>query len=391
MTQTLDLRPASARSAATANPNTHAGKISRYARPLKVAIATPLGAGGRGGMDRLADLVINHIDTSAAHERIAVTRLTTKGGRGKSYGALVFASSLARFAALSNFRKFDLLHINLAAGGSFTRKSILATIARRAGIPYVVHIHTGRFAEFWNGASPARAARIDRLMQRSSGIIVLGDVFKTMVTQRLPGCAGKILVLPNATPPRPKTQRHCDAGQPVRITFLGVLCAAKGVPELIEALGKIGPGLNWTATLAGYGEIKETRARASELGIADRISTPGWLSPAGVDTLLANTDIFVLPSHSEGLPMSILEAFAAGIPVVATPVNTVADVVTDGVNGLHVPPGDTNRLAHALAKLIRDPDLRARLGDAGFDDHSRLYHPDSYVARLATFWQQASI
>ncbi len=358
--------------------------------PLRIVLATPLGAGGRGGMDRLADLVIGQVNTRGSSQPTHVTRLTTKGRYGKFWGAFVFAAAVLRLLALAATRRADVLHINLAAYGSYHRKSMLAAIARTFGVPYVVHIHTGRFEKFWSEASAHRTDGINSMLRRSARIVVLGQVFERMIQQRLPDVAAKVTVLANATPPRAAQARTVRAGDRVMVTFLGVLCAAKGTPQLIDALGSLAGDARWTATLAGYGDIDQTRQRALELGIADRVSTPGWLDSAAVDELLAETDILVLPSFSEALPMVIIEAFAAGIPVIATPVNAVAEVVRDGENGLLVPPGNVPALSDALQRLIDNGDLRARLGAAGLADHGQHYHPDAYVERLTALWHAAA-
>jgi glycosyltransferase involved in cell wall biosynthesis len=84
-----------------------------------------------------------------------------------------------------------------------------------------------------------------------------------------------------------------------------------------------------------------------------------------IPALLAAADIFTLPSRFEGLPMSVIEAMLTGLPVVATDVRGPAEQVVDGVTGLSVPAGDAAALGAALGRLVRDPDLRGRMGEAG--------------------------
>jgi glycosyltransferase involved in cell wall biosynthesis len=118
----------------------------------------------------------------------------------------------------------------------------------------------------------------------------------------------------------------------------------------------------WTATVADTGRVEESRAQVRSLGIGARVSIPGWFDYTAVNELLCRTDILVLPSFAEKLPMVILEAFALGIPVISTPVEAISEVIDDGRSGLLVPAGDVSALAHALKRLIEDSDLRRRLG-----------------------------
>jgi glycosyltransferase involved in cell wall biosynthesis len=117
----------------------------------------------------------------------------------------------------------------------------------------------------------------------------------------------------------------------------------------------------WTATLAGNGPVPKYRAEAASMGLADRVFLPGWQSADQVKALLAEADIFVLPSQHEGLPMAILEAMAGGVPVIATPVGAIGDAIRDGQTGLLVPPGDVGALAAALARLLDNAGLRHTL------------------------------
>src|SRR5204863_6670367 len=99
---------------------------------------------------------------------------------------------------------------------------------------------------------------------------------------------------------------------------------------------------------------------------------------------------FVLPSFAENLPMSILEAFACGIAVIATPVGAVTDVITHETTGLLVPPGDVDALTDALRRLIADGKLREALGAAAKRDHAQYYEIGAYTSQLTAIWLKAA-
>ena len=163
------------------------------------------------------------------------------------------------------------------------------------------------------------------------------------------------------------------------------------MPELLEALATLDrPELGWHATLAGDGEVAATRDRVAALGLSARVTITGWLDEADADALLARSDLLVLPSRREGQPMAILEAMSAGLPVVATGVGAVAELVHDGFNGLLVPPGDAAALAGALARLVADPALRRRLGEAAHETVASRHELDAFCRRLRALYEELS-
>ncbi len=197
-------------------------------------------------------------------------------------------------------------------------KDRIGCVARFLRIPYVVHLHGAVFNEFWSAASPRLARAINRLFEQSEQIIVLGRYWAGVVGDRLPNVVHKISVIPNATPPSLLDQIPAKDGR-VRISCLGQLGPRKGTPQLIEAFGRLVGRSDWTATIAGNGKVEESRAEVRSLGIDDRVDIPGWLNSTATNNLLCRTDILVLPSFSENLPMVILEAFAHGVPVCQLP------------------------------------------------------------------------
>ena len=145
--------------------------------------------------------------------------------------------------------------------------------------------------------------------------------------------------------------------------------------------------LDWEAVIAGNGTVETARERAAALGLADRVEIPGWVDAATVSSLLATADIFVLPSHNEGLPVAILEAMGAGLPVVATPVGAIPELVIANENGILVPPGSASALAGALAALIRNPELRIRLGNSARHRVERHFRLEGTAERFVTLYR----
>jgi glycosyltransferase involved in cell wall biosynthesis len=355
---------------------------------LRVLLATPYGEDGMGGIDRLNDAIVEGFARHPEHG-VSCRRLVTRGKGSLAAAQAVFATALARLVLAAARREVDLLHIHLSVRGSSYRKAVLAGLARTLGVPYVVHLHGTDYREFWEGTNAALRAGISRMFEGSARIIVLGEFWAKVVGGIAPGAACRIAVLPNATEAVPVTGGRGNDNRGVRITFLGQLGRRKGSADLLQALALLKERPGWTATMAGDGAVAETRALIRDLELDGRVSAPGWVSTADRGQLLAASDILVLPSYAENLPMVILEGFAHGIATVATPVGAIPEVIEPERNGLLVNPGDVSALAAAIERLIRDPALRERLGQAARQDHAARYELSGYLLRLAALWREA--
>jgi glycosyltransferase involved in cell wall biosynthesis len=357
------------------------------ARPLHVVIFTPLGAGGQGGVDRMMD----ELRRTLQIDRFANTKacfITTRGPASIVWSPFFLAHAIVRLLLLRLLKRVDVVHINLSAHGSTYRKLILARISRICRLPYMLHLHSGQFDHFWDSRKSILKGEIDLMFRKSQRIIVLGTHWKQVVSDRVSDCSGKIVIVPNATRMAiSKTPKIVD--EAANILFLGRLGPGKGVPQLVMALSRLGSKSGWRATLAGDGAVKETRAAVEQAGLADRISVPGWVDSARVDALLHAANILVLPSLSENLPMSVIEALAHGAAVICTPVGALPDIIEHERTGLFVKPGDVEGLASALGRLIEDPDLRWRLGEAGKALHRTRLDVEVCAERLAAIWAES--
>lgn len=159
--------------------------------------------------------------------------------------------------------------------------------------------------------------------------------------------------------------RETKPDMPVRLLFVGRLAPVKGLRVLLDALSQAhGTYPDLTLTIVGDGPDRPAlEALAAPMGKA--VQFTGSLSQDDVAAQLAMCDALVLPSFAEGVPVVLMEAMAAGLPVVATRVAGVPELVEDGVSGLLVPPGDRDALGSALLAIARDPERRTRMGQAG--------------------------
>lgn len=272
-----------------------------------------------------------------------------------------------------------VLHVHAASRWSFWRKSLYMAAALAAGWPVIFHLHGGGFARFFARESGPVARRFVRFfLDRAAAIVVLSERWAAWMHRVTSN--PRIVVIPNsvALPPPASAPR-----EPGLVVFAGRCREAKGLHDLFDAIALLAPAMpRLRLECAGEGDLHAALRRARSLGIADRIRLRGWITPRERDELLARATVFVLPSHAEALPMSVLEAMAAGCPVVATSVGGLPDVVRHGENGLLVPPKAPRALAEALAAVLADPALAARLGREARATIAERYTIDRAVERL---------
>jgi glycosyltransferase involved in cell wall biosynthesis len=260
-----------------------------------------------------------------------------------------------RLARLLRARRADLLHTHTLAAAN-----ILARLAGAAArVPAVSHLH---IENHFRPATRWLLARLDNATARLAArlVAVSEDTRRAYERQGYP--RGRIEVVYNGVDlPANGGYRRND---PARIGEVARLCDVKGQRELLHAVARLPEA---RLVLAGRdleqgGAFQDELERESELlGIRERVEF-GFHDD--VPALLETLDVVALPSWTEGLPLVLLEAMARGRPVVATPVGGTPELVTDGETGLLVPPRDPEALAAALRRVLDDPELARRLGEA---------------------------
>jgi glycosyltransferase involved in cell wall biosynthesis len=235
------------------------------------------------------------------------------------------------------------------------------------------------------------------LGRRTTRIIANAEAVRRFLIESIGLPAGKIRVIRNgldlgefdaAAAREPSAPTPETSGAPV-IGTVGRLEPQKGTCYLLDAFARLppetGPAELWV--IGGGPDLEPLRSQAQALGVAARVR---FLGPRpDVPALLGRLDLFVLPSLWEGLPNAALEAMAARRAVVATNVDGTPEAVADGVTGLLVPPADADALARAIAILLRDPERRGTLAEAGRRRVEREFGMDRMVAETQQVYREA--
>jgi glycosyltransferase involved in cell wall biosynthesis len=316
----------------------------------------------QGGITTVQRLILQYQPSTLDVHQIATHERGTITHRIKMFG-------LGLVALIGHFltQKVDLVHIHCADGGSVLRKAIVALIAMLFHHPVVMHVHAD--LDLTYKALPAIAQMsLKWVFQRCDRFILLSQSMQNFCIKRLNLDEKKMVILPNPIElPQTIPDRSSALDEKTHelvILFLGRISKLKGVFDLIQAFSRLSTGQRRSLKLllAGDGDIEQAKLLVEQLQLADHVIFLGWIDANKRNALLSKADIFALPSHTEQLPMAILEAMAWGVPVITCPVGGIPDVVVSGKNGLLVPPGNVKQMADAMQSLVDDPSLRRSLG-----------------------------
>jgi colanic acid/amylovoran biosynthesis glycosyltransferase len=257
-------------------------------------------------------------------------------------------------------------------------------IHRLVGIPY-------SFTAHGSDLHVDRTMLPTKVREAAFVVTISGDNRSLIEATAGPSAEGKVEVIhcgvdPAAFAPTDRTNHG-----PLRIVAVGTLHEVKGQIHLIEACRLLAErGIEFTCRFIGDGPDRDAlQARIDELGLGDRVILAGRMTSDAVAAELATSDVLAAPSvptsggKREGIPVVLMEAMATGLPVVASRLSGIPELVTDGVSGLLVSPGDDDALAQALATLATDGALRARLGAVGRETVMREFDVDRNAAILA--------
>jgi glycosyltransferase involved in cell wall biosynthesis len=295
---------------------------------------------------------------AAARACVSVTTLRNPNGASDGAALREHLSAIRAFAP-------DILHANQAWPFACSYGELAGLLAGGTQVLAVDHLPLG--------VSVGRVRRIGRrLLARKLGAhVAVGDRCARMVEEIVGLPHDSVIAVPNGVPLCTADfevarrvehgGRGASAGEGLVVGSLGRLTEQKGYDLLVRVL----PGLAGARlVLVGDGPERAALERiAHELEVADRLTITGWVTDA--PSYLSELDVFALPSRWEGMPLGILEAMHAGLPVVATDVGSVAEVVGDGDTGYVVRSDDLAALGDRLRRLLDAPALRARMGERG--------------------------
>jgi glycosyltransferase involved in cell wall biosynthesis len=367
-----------------------------------------MAAAGRGAMKTPAALLLGpcreamsgvstHLNLLFASQlarkfRLVHFQVGREGRDERAAGRLVrLAASPVLLAATIMLRRVAIVHMNTSSDmRGYWRDLVYMVVAKMCGKRIVYQVHGGALPQSLFHRHGFLTGFLRLTLRLPDVIVVLARVeleaYRAFVPRQ------HVIALPNSIdcaafaglPPR-----RPDPGAALRLVYIGRLAREKGLHELLRALALVREcGVDARLTIAGSG-VEEGRLREAtdRLGLASRVEFAGPAFGRRKIELLGSSDVFVLASHSEGLPYALLESMAAGVPVIASHVGAIPDVVVDRVHGLLIPPRSPEALADAIAKLASDRDRLVRMGTACRERIAGGYSIDSLAEKFCRLYE----
>jgi len=348
-----------------------------------IYILTSEGLKGQGGISRMMSYFTEAMDKDFYYPIKDIS--STNGIRSKlRIGYLIYA--ITKYFFLAMIGKVALIHINLASNGSTYTALVFSYISKMFGIPVIYHLHGCGFKEFYEGLNDKMKNRVLNMFHRSKRILVLGKLWEDFFVGKLGISQEQVTILPNAIP-SPNVGNKELSKDHLKFLFLGEVGVRKRVEVLIRAFGQL-TGYNWKLIIAGNGDLPKYQKIAEECGITEKMEFTGWLGAEKVQKLLDTSDVFILPSSMEIHPMAIIEAMANKLSVITTPVGVISEFATHEENCLISEVDDIDGLANEVKKLIENPLMVRKLGDAGYNTFVEKFEIKEYNKKMLKIYSE---
>ncbi|MBE9030422.1 glycosyltransferase family 4 protein [filamentous cyanobacterium LEGE 11480] len=314
----------------------------------------------QGGMATVENLIVNHPAAQLQIRHIALHE------EGTIYRRLVvFWRGLWQFLLALIGQPVNVVHVHVSERGSVLRAIVLVWLAQLFRKPVIMHTHGCEFHVFFEALPRLIRWFVALTLRRCAVLIALSDSWRQYYIERCRLDPNRVVVLlnpvkvPSVLPRRPQAAK-------LQLIFLGRVGHRKGAFDVIKAVAQLPIALQQRLQLrlAGDGEVAQAADLIEQYQLQHCIELLGWIDADMRDQLLSQSDIFLLPSHNEGLPVAMLEAMAWGLPVIVTPVGGIPEMVTQQQQGFLVEPGDVDAIAAALHTLLTDEAQRLQMGQA---------------------------
>lgn len=276
-------------------------------------------------------------------------------------------------------RKVRIVHIHSASRTSFYRSMYFVKLAHFFGRKVVLHIHGGGFKEFYK----TNPQKIKKELISCDAIVALSESWRKYFEEEV-GLRNVFVVNNIIEDPQIKIVEKDDK---FHILFLGLITEAKGIFDLLDSMRDHKEEWHNRIMLhvGGNGKVEKFKQEVADYELEDMVVYEGWVSGEKKASLFNLSDAYILPSYTEGVPISILESMSYGVPVLSTPVGGIPEVIRSGENGILFQPGDKSAIASAINNLLNDKKLCRQMSERELGE-AKDYFPESIAEKLVAVY-----
>lgn len=278
----------------------------------------------------------------------------------------------------------DIIHVHSSFGASFYRKLPFIHLASLFKIPVVNHNHGSAIGELYIDANRFKRWLVEKTFDKCQCIIVLSKEWAEKI--KCIKMTTKIEVVENYSMVYEQSKKKINNKT---ILYLGFITQLKGcfdIPRIAEKVKN--KCADFKFILAGSGLVDELKNELEEKKLINYFDFPGWVINEEKYELLRVADLFLLPSYSEGMPMSILEAMGYGLPIVASDVGGIPQLVKAGKNGFLEKPGDVDSFANAIVELLKDDEKRYKMGENSRKIAESNYSVEQHIEKICRIYNE---
>lgn len=277
-------------------------------------------------------------------------------------------------------KQVEIVHIHTASYISFKRSILYINQAKHHGKKVVCHVHGGGFREFRKTCPEF----VDKHLRMCDAIVALSETWRKFFAEEL-GLQNVFVVRNIIENPQPM---QVQKDGKFHILFLGLITEAKGIYDLLDAMRNHKEEWHNRIVLhvGGNGKVDQFKQMVTDYQLDDMVVYEGWVSGEKKASLFNLADAYILPSYTEGVPISILESMSYGVPVLSTPVGGIPEVIHSGENGILFQPGDKTAMADAINQLLNNNDLCQQMSERELDE-AKDYLPESIAEQLEMLYE----
>lgn len=281
----------------------------------------------------------------------------------------------------------DIIHIHSSFGASFYRKLPFIWLSSILKKPIINHIHGSEMDKFYISASKIKKKLVENTYNKCQILICLSEELQKKLEKIQLKSEVRLVENFSIFPDKVLKKENKDS---VTVLYLGFIIKMKGsfdIPQIISEVVKSIPNINFV--IAGSGDDEELKKELEDMNLKNYTTLPGWVDEEEKKELLKTADLFLLPSYSEGMPMSILEAMGYGLPIVASSVGGIPQLIKNNENGLLITPGDIEGFAQAIIMILKNDNLKK---DMGLNSHSiakNKFSKSAHIEKILDIYNKA--